>query len=341
MQKTMKYLSFNKDKKMFEILSRALPVPDQSQTLLKVKAICINRLDLMEKRGSYKLEDPDSIMGIEFVGQKVDPNTLQVLDNGNLFGTIVRQGAYAEYVACRTDHLIDFNYKACPEEFAAIPEAFLTAFQLIYNYSNIKNGDTVYVPAAASGVGTALIQLCKQMKNCKVIASCSGDESKVKLVKELGADLIVNYKEESDKQIQDKVNEFTGGKGVNCVFDCVGPSNSSLYTSILGLDSSWILYGFLGGVKTDNENFMGKVLRNRIRIIASTLRYRSDDYKAQLISDFRDNVKGLLAESKVKGIVGNVFELDFNKESATKVMEDAHKVMETNKTCGRIVVKYA
>lgn len=340
MQKTMKYLSFNKEKKMFELLKRAIPVPDKSQALLKVKAICINRLDLLEKRGMYKVQDPDSVMGIEFIGQKVDPNTLQVLEDGSMYGSIIRQGAYSEYVTCKSDHLINFNYKVDLEEYAAIPEAFFTAFQLIHNYSNIRKGDTVYIPAAASGIGTALIQICKHLMECKVIASCSGDDSKVKLVKDLGADLIINYKELSDKEIQDKVSELTEGKGVNCVFDCVGPSKSTLYTNILGTDSSWILYGFLGGVKTDNESFMAKVLAKRISIIASTLRYRSDDYKTKLISDFKSNVLDLLRQGKVKGIVGNVFELGFDNENATKVMEDAHKIMESNKTCGRIVIKY-
>ena len=340
MSKMMKYIHFNKSNKKFEIRTTDIPPSNPDETLIKINATCINRLDILEKKGLYKTESPDDIMGVEFVGQKVDPVTLEIKEPDTYYGSIVKNGTYAEYVACKTDHLIKFDFGGSIADYAAVPEAFITAHQLTSYYSDISKDDIVYINAGASGVGSSLLQICKQVYNCKIVCSCSNDPYKIDLVTNLGADLIIDYKNETDEVIEDKIMKFTDGKGVKCIFDCVGPSKSSLYEKILAHDSTWVLYGLLGGKKADSPQVISTLLWKRAKIIGTTLRYRSDEYKSKLISSFRDALLPYFVDGKLKPIVGNVIELDINSKEAGTKIEEAHNLMETNINRGRIVVTY-
>ena len=98
-------------------------------------------------------------------------------------------------------------------------EVFCTAYQILFLVSKAEAGETILVHAAASGVGTSLIQLCKS-KGIKTIAVASNNEKLTFCKEKLGADFTINYKETPD--YHDKVLEFTGGKGVNVIADPVG-----------------------------------------------------------------------------------------------------------------------
>lgn len=97
-------------------------------------------------------------------------------------------------------------------------EVWLTAYQLLHFVAKVKEGETVLIHAAASGVGTSLIQLCKLVGAKSIAVSSSKD--KLDFCSSLGADFTINYKEEPD--FSAKVLELTGGKGVNVILDPVG-----------------------------------------------------------------------------------------------------------------------
>ena len=158
-------------------------------------------------------------------------------------------------------------------------EVFCTAYQILFLVSKTEAGEYVLVHAAASGVGTSIIQLAKSA-GIKTIAVASNNEKLTYCKEKLGADFTINYKE--TPEYQDKVLEFTEGKGVNVIADPVGAQNVSINAKCAAMDCRWILYGFLGGSKVP-EFDMSLLLRKRIQLIATTLKNRSDQYKADLI----------------------------------------------------------
>jgi len=296
------------------------------------------------------------------VGIPVNHETLEPLNGSStkLIGGIVRGGAYAEYALIKKSHAFVFDFPTSNFESsiltesikksqtgvqdinevasaAAIPEAYMTAYQLLQYYGNIYEGAFVYIPAAAGGIGSAAIQLAKHFFKAKVIASASSDD-KINFCKDLGADFVLNYKTLSDDEFVSKVMEITEGKGVNCILDCIGPSKASLHGKIIAEDGHWVLYGFLGGAKGPCDSLMSDILYKRVSLIGSLLRNRSDDYKEKLVSDMNKDVLPLLKSNKLLPVVGARFDIDFNQESNAQIMDMAHSLMEKNQSIGRIIV---
>ena len=166
---------------------------------------------------------------------------------------------------------------------AAIPENWLTAYQLLKFVLEVKENDgkTALVWAAASGVGTSLIQLCKMM-GIKSIAIASTQE-KLDACKGLGADHVLNYKEVSKEQFAAKVMEFTDNKGVDYLLDPVCAQNFQQNLAILAMDAKWVVYGFLGGFQLNFPNSpdgepcglnLQLLFRKRVSLLTTTLRNR-------------------------------------------------------------------
>ena len=212
------------------------------------------------------------------------------------------------------------------EEAAAIPEVFLTAYQTLYWLGELESEETVLIHAGASGVGTAAIQLAKKMTKAKVIVT-AGSTEKLQFCKELGADKLINYKEEEFDQL---VLEYTEQKGVDLILDFVGASYWEKNLNSLKTDGRWVVIGVLGGAVVENVN-LGMLLQKRITLNGTLLTPRSDDYKAQLTNEFIENVLPYFEKGLIKPIVDIVFPLD--------EVAKAHQYMEENKNIGKIILK--
>ncbi len=111
-----------------------------------------------------------------------------------------------------------------------------------------------------------------------------------------------------------------------------------MHSKIIAEDGHWVLYGFLGGSKLSYENLMSTILFKRIHFIGSLLRNRSDSYKERLVAEVTTDVFPLFRDSIIFPLVGAKFTLDFEKPEDCKIMDQAHLLMEKNKSVGRIVV---
>lgn len=118
----------------------------------------------------------------------------------------------------RESHCIRVPEEYEQEKAASLMEVWCTAYQILFLVANVKAGETVLVHAAASGVGTAMLQLAKHF-GAKTIAVASTDEKLAFCKDQMGADFTINYKTES---VADKVLEFTDNKGVDVIADPVG-----------------------------------------------------------------------------------------------------------------------
>jgi len=174
-------------------------------------------------------------------------------------------------------------------------------------------------------VGGAAIQLVARAGARSVVTA--GSQEKLDLALQLGAEKGVNYKQEN---FQEKVMEWTQGRGVDIILDCIGGSYSDKNLACLAVDGRWVLYGLLGGAEVSGP-LLGGLLRKRASIRATTLRSRDSDYKARLVAAFtRDCIPGF-SSGGLRPVVDCVMDL--------QDIAEAHKRMEANLNKGKIVLR--
>lgn len=307
-----------------QVIDCEIPQPKEGELLIKVKAAAVNRTDIINRESPLGyLENP--ILGVEVSGVVEKAGVGTKIAIGTPVMGLVNGGAYAEYVVMPEENAITIPKNLSFEEAAAIPEVFLTAYQTLFWIGQLKREETVLIHAGGSGVGTAAIQLAKQIENVKVITT-AGSREKLDFCQALGADIGINYKEEDFEEV---VLRETDGKGVNLILDFVGASYWTKNLASVSVDGRWVLIGILGGQEVPNVNIMD-LLRKRVQITGTLLTPRSNAYKAALTADFSSHVLPLFEQEKVRPIVDCTFPL--------KDIQQAHEWMEANKNIGKIII---
>jgi putative PIG3 family NAD(P)H quinone oxidoreductase len=308
-----------------------LPIPSAQQVLVKVAAAGVNRADLAQRAGVYPPPPGESpILGLEVagtivaVGSEADSSFI----GKKVFG-LVPGGGYAEYAVLQQSHLL-FQPETCSDiEAAATAEVFLTAFQAMVSIGGLGTGDlpsagAVLLHAGASGVGTAGIQLAKQLG--AVVAVTLGSDSKAQDCYALGADICINYK------TQDFVSELQSFRpqGFNVIVDPVAGDYIAKDLQLLALDGRIVVLAMMGG-RTVPPLDLAPMFKKRGQLICSTLRNRSDRYKAQLCADFSAQFGQALAQGLIKPVLSKVF--DWREADA------AHQLLASNVVTGKLVLK--
>lgn len=305
-----------------QLTEQPKPMPNKNELLIKVEAIGVNRLDLITRERS----NDQAILGVEVAGivEKSLPDS-EIEVGARVMG-LVSGGAYAEYATLPVDRAMLIPENLSFEQAAAIPEVFLTAYQTLFWLGKLKQEETVLIHAGGSGVGTAAIQLAKQLKQAKVITT-AGSKEKLSFTESLGADVQINYKEQS---FDEEVLKATDNQGVDLVLDFIGASYWDKNIKSLATDGRWILIGTLGGSMVENVN-LANLMAKRIQLTGTLLSPRSDQYKADLTKEFMTKTSEFFKENQLKAIVDRVF--DFTE------MKQAHLYMEQNKNIGKVIVK--
>eukprot|EP01064_Diplonema_japonicum_P026668 TRINITY_DN38180_c0_g1_i1.p1 TRINITY_DN38180_c0_g1~~TRINITY_DN38180_c0_g1_i1.p1 ORF type:complete len:329 (+),score=93.15 TRINITY_DN38180_c0_g1_i1:55-1041(+) len=308
------------------VANRPVPVPAESEVLVKIHATAINRADTLQRMGKYPVpKGVTDILGLEMSGVVVG-NGSRWKDGDRVMG-LLSGGGYAEYTTIDEQLLMKIPENLSLENAAGIPETWLTAFQLLHLVGKVQEGDRVVVHAAGSGVGTAATQLAVSA-GAKVVATASSKE-KLDTSLSLGASLGLNYKESAwDEQL--KASDIGAA---DLVLDPVGGSYSAANINALDVDGRWVLYGLMGGpTPTPPDAFLALLLRKRLNLTATTLRSRSLSYRRSLVSDFISSSLPKLADGSFKPV--------FDKRTFTlEEAQAAHEYMETNANIGKIILK--
>jgi NADPH2:quinone reductase len=194
-----------------------VPTPKANEVLFKVTSTSMNYADVQWRRGNYVDRTLPAILGREAAGiiAAVGPGVTALHEGQPIMARA--PGGHAEYAIAQVD-----NVFPCPAgldmiQAGGIPITFLTAYHLLRSMKRLQPGDTVLVQAAASGVGTILVQLCKQW-GYRSIATASA-EAKLELAHQLGADETINYIVED---FEAEVKHLTNGSGVQLALEAVG-----------------------------------------------------------------------------------------------------------------------
>jgi NADPH2:quinone reductase len=304
------------------------PSPKGDEVLIKVVATSINRPDLVQREGKYPPPPGDSeILGLEVAG------TIEEIGSdvsgwkvGDRVMSLVGGGGYAEYAVAYACHLMPIPESMSFEEAACVNESYITAFLNVFMIGDLQDGQTAILHGGGGGVNTAAIQLAKTLTpNSKLIVTAH--PTKMERVKELGADLVIDFTETPD--FSDAVKEFTGKKGASVILDHVGAKYLKPNMASLGYTGKLVIIGIISGIKAELN--LALMMVKRQQIIGSVLRSRPVPEKGEIVAEFTRRALPKFADRSIVPIIEQVFPIE--------QIQDAHRMMEEDKHFGKIVLK--
>lgn len=292
------------------------PVPGPDEVLVRVRATAVNRADLLQAEGKYPPPAGASeILGLEAAGE-VEPTGEKVF-------FLLPGGGYAEKAAVPRGMLMPVPPRLSLAEAAAIPEAWFTAYLNLFHEGGLKGGERLLVHAAASGVGTAAIQLAKRA-GCSVVATARS-EKKCEALSALGADLVVDT---SRQEFLSKIEAKFGKESVDLVLDSVGGPLFSPNIRSLRRGGRIVLIASMAGPGAEID--LRAVLSKRLRIIGSTLRSRPIEEKVALTQGFVRDVLPAFVDGTLVPVIDCAYPL--------RNAAEAHRRMAANENVGKIVL---
>ena len=306
------------------------PTPKENEVLIKVAATSINRPDLVQREGKYPAPPGDSeILGLEVSGiVEAVGSAVSEWKPGDRVLALVGGGGYAEYAVAYANHVMPMPASMSFEEAACVCESYITAFLNVFMIGELKNGQTAILHGGGGGVNTAALQLANALTP-QVKKIVTAHPSKLERVKQLGADLVVDYTTTPD--FSEAVKEFTSKKGVDLILDHVGAKYLAPNMNSLGYKGKLVVIGVISGIKAELN--LALMMVKRQQIIGSVLRSRPVSEKGEIIAEFIKRALPKFADRTIVPIIEKVFPID-------EVVE-AHRMMEEDKHFGKIVLKIA
>jgi putative PIG3 family NAD(P)H quinone oxidoreductase len=304
------------------------PSPKEGQVLLQVHATTVNRPDLVQRMGNYPPPAGDSeILGLEVAGIIAELGAnVSGWKVGDRVMTLVGGGSYAEYAVAYASHLMPIPESMSFEEAACVCESYITSFLNIFMIGGLKDNNTAIIHGGGGGVNMAGVQLCKALvPNTKLIVTAAPD--KIERVRNMGVDLVINFRETPD--FAEAVKEFTNKKGVDVILDHVGAKYLAPNMNSLGYAGRLVIIGVISGIKAELN--LALMMVKRQQIIGSVLRSRPVKDKADIIAEFTRTALPKFADRTIVPIIEKVFPLE--------QIVAAHRMMEEDTHFGKIVVK--
>jgi NADPH:quinone reductase-like Zn-dependent oxidoreductase len=222
------------------------PTPGPGEVLIRVQAIGVNFADHLMRIGAYPRSDPPVIPGLEAAGVvEALGADVQGIEVGQSVLALARH-TYAERAIAPAWAVMPAPAGVPIEAAAAIPVAFTTAWHALVTCARLEPGERVLVHAVGSGVGSAAIQVARELGG-SVIAT-AGQDWKLERARELGADATINY---STQDVAAEVLHVTGGQGVAIALEGVGKATFAASLKSLGDDGRMVVYGAPSGPRVE------------------------------------------------------------------------------------------
>jgi NADPH:quinone reductase len=201
------------------------PSPGTGQVLIEIEAAGVNRADALTRAGKYhRGGQPPVLLGLEAAGTVTGlgegTNGFRVGQKVLVMGAANAPGFYAEQAAVPVERVVALPAGIDPTQAAALPVAWLSAWNCLHRLGRIQPGETVLIHAAASGVGSAAVQIAVAA-GARVIAA-AGTPAKTTWVAALGAHEVIDSRALSGDGLLARVKDLTGGRGADVVLDNVG-----------------------------------------------------------------------------------------------------------------------
>jgi putative PIG3 family NAD(P)H quinone oxidoreductase len=298
------------------------PTISDDEVLVDVAAAGVNRADLMQRQGHYPPPKGESeIPGLEVSG------TISAIGSavigwsvGDQVCALLAGGGYAEQVAVPVGQLLPVPTGVGLIEAAALPEVVCTVWSNVFMTARLQPGELLLAHGGSSGIGTMAIQLAKAFGSR--VAVTAGSAGKLERCAQLGADILINYRE------QDFVEVISAEGGADVILDVVGAKYLSRNVSALAKDGRLDIIGMQGG--RTGELDIAALLAKRGSVIATGLRARDRADKARVVKSVREHVWPLLETGAVRPVVQEAMPLDR--------AGDAHRALAESQHIGKVLL---
>lgn len=301
------------------------PEPGEGEVLVEVVASAVNRADILQRQGFY---DPppgaSRYPGLECSGRvaALGPG-VSGWSVGDEVCALLSGGGYAEKVLVPAGQLLPVPEGVELRQAAALPEVVCTVWSNVFMIAHLRPGETLLVHGGSSGIGTMAIQLAKAV-GAKV-AVTAGTKEKLDRCAELGADILVNYKEQD---FVEEIARATDGAGADVILDNMGAKYLDRNVQALAVNGRLAIIGMQGGIK--GELNIAALLNKRAAISATSLRARPLGEKAAIVAAVREHVWPLLAAGHVRPVV--------DREVPMSDAAAAHRVVEESGHMGKVLL---
>ena len=305
------------------------PEAGPGQVLIDVVAAGVNRADVMQRLGHY----PPPPGAPEYPGLEVSGRIAAVGEGvgegvgqwhvGDEVCALLEGGGYAEKVAVPAEQVLPVPCGVDLVDAAGLPEVAATVWSNVFLVANIQPGQVLLVHGGSSGIGTMAIQLAKAVG--AHVAVTAGSQQKLDACRELGAEFLVNYKEED---FVERLRELTKGHGADVILDNMGAKYLGRNVEALATNGRLVTIGLMRGRRGELD--MGMLLAKRAAVIATSLRARPATEKAAIVAAVREHVWPLVESGDVRPIIHSRHPLEHAAE--------AHREMEASGHIGKILL---
>jgi NADPH:quinone reductase len=319
---------------VLELREVDMPEPGPGEVRVRIRASAVNRADLLQRMGAYPAppDAPQDIPGLEIAGEidAVGSGTSEWTKGDRVFG-VVGGGGYAEAVVVHARTLARIPANLDFTQAAAVPEAFITAYDALVLQGGLGAGDVVLVHAVGSGVGTAAVQIARAV-SARAIGTAR-TESKLERAKELGmsAGVVPEMRNGAPvfaEQVRRLAQGGGGGDGADVVLELVGGNYVPESLAAMAPKGRLVLVGLLAGTRADID--LGLVLRRRLRVFGTVLRARPLEEKILAAQMLGHALSPLFASGALRSVVDRVLPL-------AKASE-AHAYVAANEGFGKVVL---
>jgi putative PIG3 family NAD(P)H quinone oxidoreductase len=301
------------------------PVPGPGEVVLTVTATAVNRADILQRMGHYPPPPgAPQWLGLEASGtiSELGPGVTG-WSVGERACALLAGGGYAEKVAVPVGQLLPIPDGVDPVDAAALPEVTCTVWSNVMMAAALRPGETLLVHGGSSGVGTMAVQLARQVS--ATVAVTAGSTAKLERCAELGADILVNYREQD---FVEAVRAATGGHGADVVLDNMGAKYLGRNVDVLATGGRLVVIGLQGGSKAELD--LGRLLAKRASVHATSLRGRPTAEKAQIVGSVVEHVWPLVVDGAVRPIV--------HARLPIEQVADAHRLVESSAHVGKVLL---
>jgi putative PIG3 family NAD(P)H quinone oxidoreductase len=302
------------------------PEPRPDEVLIDVAAAGVNRADLLQRQGFY---DPppgaSAYPGLEVSGTiSAVGDDVRDWSVGDQVAALLSGGGYAEQVAVPAAQLLPVPSGVSLVDAAALPEVAATVWSNVFMTANLRPGEIVLIHGGTSGIGTMAIQLAREIG--AHVAVTAGSWEKLEFCRTLGAEILINYREQDFVEV---LRKETAGHGADVILDNMGAKYLARNLEAMAVSGRLVVIGMQGGTKAELD--LGLLMQKRGAVIATSLRARPEDEKAAIVAATREHVWPLIESGRVRPVVHTTFPL--------ARAADAHRELDTGAHIGKVLLE--
>ena len=302
------------------------PVAGPGEVIVDVAAAAVNRADLLQRQGLYPPPPgAPEWLGLECSGTvtELGPGVTS-LSIGDEVCCLLSGGGYAERVAVPAGQTMPIPAGVDLITAAGLPEVACTVWSNLVMVAHLQRGEWLLVHGGGSGIGTMAIQVARALG--ARVAVTAGSAEKLARCEELGAEVLINYREQDFVEV---IAAETGGRGVDVILDNMAAKYLERNIASLAPGGRLVIIGMQGGVKAEID--LGTLLRRNGTVHATTLRGRTPEQKAEICTQVERHIWPWIAAGIVKPVVDRVMPMT---DAA-----DAHRALEAGDVTGKIVLR--